>query len=282
MSLSIMIDNEKVALVTGSSRGIGFVTSITLARNGFLTYASMRNLDKEKEIRLVGDKEMIPLKTIQLDVTDSTSVNNAIKSIMEQSGRIDVLVNNAGYGLVGAFEELSIEEIKQQYETNLFGVIRVTQAVLPIMRNQKAGIIVNMSSGAGRFGYPNGSAYVSTKFALEGLSESLAYEVEPFGIKIVLVEPGFVRTNFSNVVAKKSQSTDSQYSKMTEKMAASIDQMKVKSSSPELVANIVLEIVTNKNPNLRYLAGKDVEQWMEQKKHMTDREFFNMIKQSLQ
>jgi NAD(P)-dependent dehydrogenase (short-subunit alcohol dehydrogenase family) len=282
MSLSIMIDNEKVALVTGSSRGIGFVTSITLARNGFLTYASMRNLDKEKEIRLVGDKEMIPLKTIQLDVTDSTSVNNAIKSIMEQSGRIDVLVNNAGYGLVGAFEELSIEEIKQQYETNLFGVIRVTQAVLPIMRKQKSGIIVNMSSGAGRFGYPNGSAYVSTKFALEGLSESVAYEVEPFGIKIVLVEPGFVRTNFSNVVAKKSQSTNSQYSKMTEKMAASIDQMKVKSSSPELVANIVLEIVTNKNPNLRYLAGKDVEQWMEQKKHMTDREFFNMIKQSLQ
>ena len=276
-----MIDNEKVALVTGSSRNIGFVTSTTLARNGFLTYASMRNLDKEKEIRLVVDKEKIPLKTIQLDVTDSNSVDNAIKSIMEQSGRIDVLVNNAGYGLVGAFEELGIEEIKQQYETNLFGVIRVTQAVLPIMRKQKSGIIVNMSSGAGRFGYPNGSAYVSTKFALEGLSESIAYEVEPFGIKIVLVEPGFVRTNFSNVVAKKSQSTNSQYSKMTEKMAASIDQMKVNSSSPELVANVVLEIVTNKNPNLRYLAGKDVEQWMEQKKNMSDKQFFSMIKQSL-
>ena len=276
-----MIDNEKVALVTGSSRNIGFVTSTTLARNGFLTYASMRNLDKEKEIRLVVDKEKIPLQTIQLDVTDSNSVDNAIKSIVEQSGRIDVLVNNAGYGLVGAFEELGIEEIKQQYETNLFGVIRVTQAVLPIMRKQKSGIIVNMSSGAGRFGYPNGSAYVSTKFALEGLSESIAYEVEPFGIKIVLVEPGFVRTNFSNVVAKKSQSTNSQYSKMTEKMAASIDQMKVNSSSPELVANVVLEIVTNKNPNLRYLAGKDVEQWMEQKKNMSDKQFFSMIKQSL-
>jgi NAD(P)-dependent dehydrogenase (short-subunit alcohol dehydrogenase family) len=276
-----MIDNEKVALVTGSSRGIGFVTSSILARNGFLTYASMRNLDKEKEIRLVVDKEKIPLKTIQLDVTDSNSVDNAIKSIMEQSGRIDVLVNNAGYGLVGAFEELSIEEIKQQYETNLFGVIRVTQAVLPIMRKQKSGIIVNMSSGAGRFGYPNGSAYVSTKFALEGLSESIAYEVEPFGIKIVLVEPGFVRTNFSNVVAKRSQTTNSQYSKMTEKMAASIDQMKLKSSPPELVANIVLEVVTSKNPNLRYLAGKDVEQWMQQKKNMSDEEFFSMIKQSL-
>jgi NAD(P)-dependent dehydrogenase (short-subunit alcohol dehydrogenase family) len=276
-----MIDNEKVALVTGSSRGIGFVTSTILARNGFLTYASMRNLDKEKEIRLVVDKEKIPLKTIQLDVTDSNSVDNAIKSIMEQSGRIDVLVNNAGYGLVGAFEELGIEEIKQQYETNLFGVIRVTQAVLPIMRKQKSGIIVNMSSGAGRFGYPNGSAYVSTKFALEGLSESIAYEVEPFGIKIVLVEPGFVRTNFSNVVGKRSQSPNSQYSKMTEKMADNIEQMKLKSSPPELVANVVLEAVTNKNPNLRYLAGKDVEQWIEQKKNMSDEEFFSMIKQSL-
>jgi NAD(P)-dependent dehydrogenase (short-subunit alcohol dehydrogenase family) len=276
-----MIDNEKVALVTGSSRGIGFVTSTILARNGFLTYASMRNLDKEKEIRLVVDKEKIPLKTIQLDVTDSNSVDNAIKSIMEQSGRIDVLVNNAGYGLVGAFEELGIEEIKQQYETNLFGVIRMTQAVLPIMRKQKSGIIVNMSSGAGRFGYPNGSAYVSTKFALEGLSESIAYEVEPFGIKIVLVEPGFVRTNFSNVVGKRSQSPNSQYSKMTEKMADNIEQMKLKSSPPELVANVVLEAVTNKNPNLRYLAGKDVEQWIEQKKNMSDEEFFSMIKQSL-
>jgi NAD(P)-dependent dehydrogenase (short-subunit alcohol dehydrogenase family) len=276
-----MTDNKKVALVTGSSRGIGFVTSITLARNDFLTYASMRNLDKEKEIRLVVDKENIPLKTLQLDVTDSTSVNNAIKSIMDETGRIDVLVNNAGYGLVGAFEELSIEEIKQQFETNFFGVIRVTQAVLPIMREQKSGIIVNISSGAGRFGYPNGSAYVSTKFAIEGLSESMAYEIEPLGVRVVLVEPGFVRTNFSNVVAKRSQSPSSQYSKMTEKMAESFDQMKLNSSPPELVANVVLEAVTSKNPDLRYLAGKDVEQWMEQKKYMSDKEFFNMIKQSL-
>jgi NAD(P)-dependent dehydrogenase (short-subunit alcohol dehydrogenase family) len=149
------------------------------------------------------------------------------------------------------------------------------------MRKQKSGIIVNMSSGAGRFGYPNGSAYVSTKFALEGLSESIAYEVEPFGIKIVLVEPGFVRTNFSNVVAKKSVSPNSQYSKMTEKMADNIEQMKLHSSTPELVANVVLEAVTNKNPNLRYLAGKDVEQWIEQKKNMSDEQFFSMIKQSL-
>jgi NAD(P)-dependent dehydrogenase (short-subunit alcohol dehydrogenase family) len=116
-----------------------------------------------------------------------------------------VLVNNAGYVVAGAFEDLSMEEIKAQYETNLFGVIRVTQAVLPIMRRQKSGIIVNISSVAGRFGYPGGSAYVSTKFAVEGLSESMAYELEPFGIKVVLVEPGFIKTTIGNnmVTAKK-------------------------------------------------------------------------------
>ena len=109
-----------------------------------------------------------------------------------------MLVNNAGYGLAGAFEDLSMEEIKAQYETNLFGVIRVTQAVLPIMRKQKSGIIVNMSSGLGRFGIPIQSAYVSTKFAIEGLTESMSYELEPFGIKMVLVEPGFIKTNIGN------------------------------------------------------------------------------------
>src|SRR5437867_4514028 len=158
---------RKVAVVTGSSRGIGYETSITLARNGFLTYATMRNLQKEKNIRLITDKEKIPLKTLQLDVTDSSSVNNAIKSIVDETGRIDVLINNAGYGLVGPFEELSMDEIKQQFETNFFGVMRVTQAVLPIMREQKYGIIVNISSGAGRFGYPNGSAYEERRVGKE-------------------------------------------------------------------------------------------------------------------
>jgi short-subunit dehydrogenase len=129
-------------------------------------------------------------------------------------GRIDVLVNNAGYALNGAFEDLTIDEIKAQFETNLFGVIRTTKAILPIMRKQQFGIIVNMSSGAGRLGYPGGSAYISTKFAVEGLSESMAYELEPFGIKVVLVEPGVIRTNFANamVVAKKSQDPNSPYS----------------------------------------------------------------------
>jgi len=273
--------NYKVAVVTGSSSGIGFETSLVLARNNFHTYATMRNPEKGTKMRTVQTGENLPIKIIQLDVTIDKSVSHAIQSILSESGRVDVLVNNAGYGLVGAFEELGMDEIKQQYETNFFGVMRVTQAVIPIMKEQKSGIIVNISSGAGRFGYPGGSAYVSTKFALEGLSESIAYELDPFGIKVALVEPGFVRTNFSNVIAKRSQEPHSQYSKMMEKMAGRIEEMSRNSSSPELVANIVLEAVTTKNPNLRYLAGKDVEQWIEQKKKLSDKEFFNMIKQSL-
>ncbi len=273
--------NYKVAVVTGSSSGIGFETSLVLARNNFHTYATMRNPERGTKMTTVQSGENLPIKIIQLDVTSDKSVREAIQSILSESGRIDVLVNNAGYGLVGAFEELGMDEIKQQYETNFFGVIRVTQAVIPIMKEQKSGIIVNISSGAGRFGYPGGSAYVSTKFALEGLSESISYELEPFGIKVALVEPGFVRTNFSNVISKRSQAPESEYSKMMEIMAGRIEEMRRNASSSELVANIVLEAVTTKNPNLRYLAGKDVEQWIEQKKKLSDKEFFNMIKKSL-
>ena len=128
-----MTSNQRVAVVTGSSTGNGYETSLTLARNGFLTYATMRNLNKGENIKSLAEKEKLPLKTVQLDVTDDISVKNAIQSITAESNRIDVLVNNAGYTVVGAFEDLSMGEIKALHETNLFGVIRVTQAVLPIM-----------------------------------------------------------------------------------------------------------------------------------------------------
>jgi NAD(P)-dependent dehydrogenase (short-subunit alcohol dehydrogenase family) len=279
-----MSHDRKVAVVTGSSSGIGYETSITLARSGIFTYATMRNLQKATNLESIRDKEMLPLKTLQLDVTDDASVNNAIQTIISESGRIDVLVNNAGYGLVGAFEDLTMDEIRSQFETNFFGVIRVMQSVLPIMRKQKFGILVNISSGAGRFGYPSGSAYVSTKFALEGLSESIAYELDQFGIKVILVEPGVIKTNFDSgmVVAKKSQDASSPYFNMTQKMDTVFRQLLRNSSPPSLVADVVFQAVKSENPNLRYLAGKDVEQWVDQKKKMSDTEFFNMMKQSFQ
>jgi NAD(P)-dependent dehydrogenase (short-subunit alcohol dehydrogenase family) len=283
MSSSSPSTNQKVAVVTGSSTGIGYETSLILARNGFLTYATMRNLNKSENIKSIATIENLLIQIKPLDVTDDVSVVNAVQAISSEAGHIDVLVNNAGYGLNGAFEDLAMDEVKAQYETNVFGLIRTTQAVLPIMRRQKSGTIVNISSGAGRFGFPSGSAYVSTKFAVEGLSESISYELEPFGIRVVIVEPGVIRTNFGDglVVAKKSQDPNSPYSQMMQKAATGFEQMMKNASSADLVAKVVLNAVRDENPSLRYLAGDDVEKWLGGKRKMADEEMYKTMKQNL-
>ncbi len=277
-------DNKgKVAVVTGSSSGIGLETALTLARNGFLTYATMRNLAKSEGIKSVTDKENLPIRIVQLDVTVDKSVNEAMQSIISEAGRVDVLVNNAGYGLIGAFEDLSMEEIRAQFETNFYGIIRTTQAVLPNMRKQKSGRIVNVSSGLGLFGFPGFSAYSGTKFAMEGLSESMSYELDPFGIRVILIEPGVVRTNIGNstVIAKKAQDPSSPYSQMMKRMGNNFKHMSKNASTVDVVSNIVLEAATSANPHLRYLAGKDMEMWMQSKKSMSDDEFYNSMKKNL-
>jgi NAD(P)-dependent dehydrogenase (short-subunit alcohol dehydrogenase family) len=285
MSSSPNNQQALVAVVTGSSSGIGLATSLALARNGYLTYATMRNLAKRDSVQSTAEKQHLSIRTVQLDVTDENSVKNAIQSILSESGRIDLLVNNAGYGLTGALEDIRIDEIRALYETNLFGVIRVTQAVLPTMRKQGSGRIINISSGAGRIGYPGGSAYVSSKFALEGLSESMAYEIEQFGIRTVLVEPGFVRTNFGEniVITKKAQDPNSPYSQMMMQMKSSSYRRGLieNASDADLVASVVVEAATAKEPNLRYLAGKDVQQMVAAKKNMSDEEFQKMIRQGV-
>jgi NAD(P)-dependent dehydrogenase (short-subunit alcohol dehydrogenase family) len=270
--------SQKVALVMGSSTGIGLETSLLLARNDFHTFATMRNVHKGKEINTIAAREKIPIKIVQLDVTDDTSVKNAIEKILSEAGRIDVLVNNAGYRLGGSFEDSLMDEIKAQYETNVFGLMRVTQAVLPAMRKQESGTIVNISSGAGRAGYPRAS-----KFAIEGLSESIAFELESFGIRVVLVEPGVVRTNFSNgmVIAEKAQDPHSPYSQMMQKIGANWQQMMENASDAKIVAQVVLNAITSEDPELRYLAGKDMEAWMDARKNMSDHQLHDMIKQNL-
>ena len=166
-----ILNMTKVALVTGSSSGIGYETALPLARNGFDTFATMRNMNKSKEITEVSKKEDLPLKVMQLDVNDDRSVADAINNILNEKKSIEVVVNNAGYGLMGSVEDSSLDEIKAQFDTNFFGAIRVIKEVIPIMRKQRTGTIVNVSSVAGRIGFPMGSAYVSSKFALEGLSD---------------------------------------------------------------------------------------------------------------
>jgi NAD(P)-dependent dehydrogenase (short-subunit alcohol dehydrogenase family) len=285
ISMSSPPDNQGalVAVVTGSSSGIGLATSLALARNGYLTYATMRNLAKRNSFESIADKQHLPIRVVQLDVTDENSIKSAIESILSEAGRIDLLVNNAGYVLTGAFEDIGINEIKALYETNVFGVIRVTQAVLPIMRKQGSGRIINISSGAGRIGYPGGSAYVSSKFALEGLSESMAYEIEQFGIRTVLVEPGFVRTKIGEnmAISKKTQDPNSPYSQMMQMMSSNQERMLENGSDADPVASVVAEAATAKEPNFRYLAGKDVQQMMAAKKSRSDEEFQKMMKQGL-
>jgi short-subunit dehydrogenase len=277
------MSNQKVAVVTGSSSGIGYEIALLLARNGFHTYATVRNLEKAKTLSEIAKKEQLHLQIIKLDVTDEKSVNDAIKNIKSHAGRIDVLVNNAGYGLGGALEEVSLNEIKAQYDTNVFGLIRVTKAVLPTMREQKSGIIVNISSIGGKIAMPLFSPYISTKFAVEGLSESIAYDLEPFGIKVVIIEPGAIKTNFDSgmVIPAKSLDSNSPYFKSMQQIQVILGSMLQNGTSPTEVAKVVLEAVTAQNPNLRYTAGNDAAFLAQKRKELSDSEFKKFISEFL-
>jgi len=278
-------DRQKVAIVTGSSSGIGYATSLMLARKGFYTYASVRNTNKSASLESIANAERLPLKLIQLDVTDDSSVKDAVEKIVLEKGRIDVLVNNAGYGLFGAFEDLSLDEIKAQFETNFFGVIRVTQHVLPIMRTPAngGGVIVNVSSINGRIAFPVISAYVGTKFAIEGLSESIAYELEPFGIKVILIEPGAIGSNFmkGSVLPKRALDPQSPYSELVQKFSVKTSSQHDNATQPEEVAKTIFQAISIEKPEFRYVVGNDAVSLLEARKNMPYSEFQKMIIQNI-
>jgi short-subunit dehydrogenase len=302
-----MFNNKKVAVVTGSSTGIGFETCLALAKNGYLTYATMRDLKKTERIERIAHDKNLQIKIIEMDVNKDDSVKNAIEKIIDENGQIDILVNNAGYGLFGALEDLSVSEIKNQFETNVFGIIRVTQNVLPIMRRQTNGVIVNISSIAGLVGIPSQSVYVSTKFAVEGLSESLSFELEPFGIKIILIEPGEINTKFAqslivpinryNIEKNKDQidqdevnidnTSLSPYNNTIKKFLSFYYNAMINSPSPHIVANEIIQgikkVLNEKNtlPLLRVTVGKDSEKYSKLKKELSDNEFHEIIKEDL-
>jgi len=278
------MQREKIAIVTGSSTGNGFETSLMLARNGFYTYATMRNLDKSKTITDIATKDSLPLQVLQLDVTEDKSVKDAIDTILGKRGRIDVVVNNAGYDAFGAVEDLSVEEVKAQFETNFFGAIRVMKAVLPTMRKQRRGTIVNVSSVGGLVGIPLNSAYISSKFALEGFSESMQYELEEFGIKVILIEPGVVKTNFfeNSKAAKNTASSNSPYAELAKKVSEGFKPMlENNSSSPIQVAQVILKAITSEKANTRYLVGNDAAAIVDKKRSSSDIELQQWIKESL-
>lgn len=297
---------HRLAIVTGSSTGIGFETSLMLARNGYFTYATMRNIQKSKEIERIAQQENLPIRIVEMDVDNDNSVKTTIEKIISERNRIDILVNNAGYGLFGALEDLPMEEIKRQYETNVFGVIRVSQNVLPIMRSQRDGIIVNISSVSGLAGIPSQSVYVSTKFALEGLSESLSFEVETHGIKIILIEPGVINTGFledlvvpdkyninknrqavQKAVNRDNNNSLSYYNNTIEKFLSFYYSAMSNAPHPKIVANEIIqaiEMVSNKKevgPFLRVPVGSDAKKYSKLKRELADSEYHKLLKKDL-
>jgi short-subunit dehydrogenase len=273
---------KQVAIITGCSSGIGYETSILLAKNGFKTYATMRNVEKGDKLKDIAEKENLDLKIIKLDVTDDYSIKNAINEIIRETSRIDILVNNAGNNIAGTVEDLSIEEFKEQFETNFFGLVRVTKAVLPIMRNQNSGIILNLSSIVGKMAIPLNSAYTSSKFAVEGFSESVRYELEDFGIKVILIEPGVIKSNFyENIKMSKNSLADpkSPYQPITQKIFEAFLSMIQYAFPAKIVADVILEAITSDNPKIRYAVGDDAKSITEAKKRLSDKEFENWVKE---
>lgn len=271
---------EKIAIVTGSSSGIGFETALALAREGYYTYATMRDTKKGNQIKEIAKKEKLKLEVLEIDVDKDKTVHDTINKIVKEKNGIDVLVNNAGYGLFGCLEDISMEDLKAQFETNFFGVVRILQAVIPVMRKQKSGTIVNVSSVAGRIGFPVSPAYISSKFALEGLSESMRYELSPFGINTVIIEPGVIKTNFMSCI-KKSMKQDSVYRDITNKVIMGISMMAEMGTPPQEVAKTIIKAVKSENPLPRYIVGNDAVMFLEARKAKTDLEFENYIKKEL-
>ncbi len=243
-----MTDAEaKVVLVTGTSSGIGQCCAEHLVKRGYRVFGGQR--------RLPDPAGAVPgLQVLRLDVDDDQSVAEGVDEVLRSAGRLDAVVNNAGWGLMGAIEDTSVEEAKAQMETNFFGVLRVCRAVLPIMRRQGSGTIVNISSLGGIVGLPFSGLYSASKFALEGLSESLRLEVRPFGIRVVLVEPGDFRTAFP---AKRrfTQAAGPAYAAALARTRTAQERDEANGPDPAAVAVLVDRILRHPNPRLRYTVG---------------------------
>lgn len=245
--------NKKVILLTGASSGIGFDTARMLARQGHIVYGAARRVERMEELKIDG---VIPLA---LDVTDALSCHQAVEQIMTGQNRIDVLINNAGYGSYGAIEDVSLEEAKRQFEVNVFGLARLTKEVLPYMRQQKSGRIINVSSIGGRLTTYFGGWYHATKYAVEGLSDALRMETKEFGITVSLIEPGGIKTEWGGIAADhlEQSSRGGAYEQAAAKVAASIRKQYTGKmmADPAVVSRAISQAVNQNHPKTRYVIG---------------------------
>ncbi len=250
---------DDIALITGASSGFGLLTALALARKGYQVAATMRDLTRQGELLRQAEEAGVAerVHVLALDVTDSLSIKLAIAAVKKRFGRIDVLVNNAGFAVGGFVEEVSMEEWRRQMDTNFFGLIEVTQAVLPVMRSQRTGLIVNVSSVSGLTGFPGYAPYAASKYAVEGFSESLRQELLPFGIRVVLVEPASFRTPIWGKGLEGMHTRDqSPYQEQLSQVVRYSRQSAETAPEPDQVARLIARITAMQAPRLRYPVGK--------------------------
>ncbi|MET8450865.1 oxidoreductase [Streptomyces sp. NPDC005209] len=272
--------SRKVALVTGASSGIGEAIARHLKEAGYTVYGAARRVDRMAALAEDG------VHTLSLDVTDEASLTAAIKRIIDAEGRIDVLVNNAGYGSYGALEDVSLDEARAQIEVNVFGLARLTQLVLPHMRAQRSGTVVNISSMGGKFTTPLGAWYHASKYAVEALSDALRMETRPFGIHVTVVEPGSIQTEWGDIAADKLRRTsggDGPYAKQAEAMAKTLEGSSRggrMTSPPAVIARTVTKAATARRPKTRYRAGFGATPLVLLSRILPDRTFDALIKRA--
>jgi NAD(P)-dependent dehydrogenase (short-subunit alcohol dehydrogenase family) len=273
-----------VAVITGCSSGFGMLSAVEFARRGDTVYATMRNTAKADRLRTEAAGAGVSVEVLQLDVDDKKSVDAAIEEVMKREGRIDILVNNAGIGKGGPVEEFDDDEVLAVFETNVFGVIRVTRAVLPHMRSQGSGTIVNVSSVGGKVTAPFGGIYSASKHAVEALSDALYYELHPFGIRVVLIEPGGFETEIETNSRPARRFTeksayfelDLRFSEAREKLPGGGQR-----ADAQIVADIIVDAAKAEQPKRRYLVGQDAELIAGMHKRMSDEEFEKAIRTTL-
>ena len=242
---------KKVVLITGASSGIGKETAKLLSQSGLVVYGAARRLDKMQDLKEAG------VHILPMDVTDEQSMVKGVQDILKAEKRIDVLVNNAGYGSYGSLEDVPLSEAKYQFEVNVFGMARLTQLVIPQMRSQKSGKIINISSIGGKLGEPHGAWYHATKFAVEGLSDSIRMELKQFGIQVIVIEPGAIITEWNRISRENliKRSGNTAYKTMAVKQVHMMEKADKWGSQPVVIARVIKRAVDSHNPRTRYAAG---------------------------
>ncbi len=265
---------KKTIFITGASSGIGKETAKLFDAKGWNVIATMRNPEKETELT-----QLQNVLVTRLDVLDLQSIQNAVSEGIQKFGKIDVLLNNAGYGAYGPLESFSRERITRQFNTNVIGLLDVTKALLPHFRQNKSGVIINISSVGGKITFPLGSLYHGTKFAVEGISEALHYEVEQFGGKVKIVEPGIIATDFAGRSFDFSNDeTLAEYQNTVAKLFAAIPAMSANASPASVVSEVIYEAATDGKNQIRYMAGEDAKVLLDSRKQLDDTTFIGGIK----